>query len=185
MQTQIEKPLIIPRVPAGEEAKVAGIFSAVEQNVGFVPDALRLLSFSPTLLENFVATYGYFNSGERIPERLMTMIRYLVSWGAKCKFCIDTNESFLTNMGMSLDEVRAARDNIELASFGEKEKTLIRIAVKSVNAPEAVSSSDISAARKQGWSDRDIFDAVAQATNMRALNMMLRTFKLEQQGAFS
>lgn len=38
--------------------------------------------------------------------------------------------------------------------------------------------------RAQGWTDRDIFDAVAQAASNKAFNYMLRTFKIEHQGAF-
>lgn len=185
MQTQVNKPLLVPQIPSGEEAKVAEIFSHVEQRVGFVPDGLRLYSFSPTLLQNFVGNIGYFNSGERIPPKLMAMIRYLGSWRAQCKFCIDLNEGFLTSMGLGLDEIRAARDNPEQAPLDEKEKTLMRLAIKSVSDSGTLSQADIDAARSVGWSDRDIFDAVAQATSNRAFNMMLRAFNVEHHGVYS
>jgi alkylhydroperoxidase family enzyme len=161
------------------------MFSAIEQRVGFVPDGLRLYSFSPPLLESYVANIGYFNSGERLSPALMAMIRYLVSWNAKCQFCIDLNEGFLANMGVDLDQVRAARSNPEAAPVQEKERPLLRIALKAVTDPEAVSNADVDAARAQGWSDRDIFDVVAQAANNRAFNYVLRTFNVEHQGVFS
>lgn len=185
MNTQVNRPLLTPRIPAGEEAKVAEIFSHVEQRVGFVPDGLKLYSFSPTLLQNFVGSSGYFNSGERIPPRLMAMIRYLGSWRAGCQFCIDLNEGFMTSMGLSLDEIRAARDNPEQAPLDEKEKTLMRLALKSVSDGGTLSQADIDAARGQGWTDRDIFDAVAQATSNRAFNMVLRAFNVEHHGVYS
>jgi len=185
MQAHSQPPLLTPQIPAGDEEKVAAIFSAIEQHVGFVPDGLRLYSFSPTLLQNFVGNIGYFNSGERIPPKLMAMIRYLVSSRANCGFCIDMNEGFLSNMGLSLDEIRAARSNPEAAPFDEKDKTLLRLALKSVAEADSVTAAEIEAARAQGWSDRDIFDAVVQATSNRAFNMVLRAFNIERHGVYS
>jgi len=179
------QPLLTPQPPAGEEARVAAAFGPVEQRVGFVPDGLRLYSFSPPLLESFLANIGYFNSGERLSPVLMTMIRYLVSSGAKCSFCIDLNEGFLANMGVDLDRARAARANPDAAPVPDREKPLLKLALKAVTDPESVSGADIAAARTQGWSDRDIFDVVAQAASNRAFNYVLRTFKVEQQGVFA
>jgi alkylhydroperoxidase family enzyme len=177
--------LINPRPPVGEEARVEAVLGAVRQKLGFVPDGLRLFSFSPPLLENFVGNVGYFNSGERLSPALMAMIRYLVSWNAGCQFCIDLNEGFLANMGVALERVRAARDNPEAAPVQEKERPLLRIALKSVHAPDTVSSGDLDAARAAGWSDRDIFDVVAQAASNQAFTQVLRTFKIEHQGVYS
>ena len=188
MQTQaiqLDKPLITPQVPAGEEGSVDAIFSAVKQRMGFIPDGLRLYSISPPLLETFMGNISYFNSGERITPSLMAMIRYLVSWDAKCQFCIDMNEGFLTNMGLTLDAIRAARNNHEAAPIPAKEKPLLMLALKSVNNPEGVGEKDIQAAKAQGWTERDIFDVVAQAASNRAFNFVLRTFKVESQGAFA
>ena len=188
MQTQLrhnDKPLLIPQAPAGEEGRVDAVFGAIKQHIGFVTDGLRLYSFSPALLENFVGNISYFNSGERLTPSLMAMIRYLVSWESKCHFCIDMNEGFLTNMGLDLDAIRAARNTPEIAPLPEKEKPLLRIALKSVNDPEGVNDKDIQAAKAQGWSDRDIFDVVAQAASNRAFSYVLCTFNVETQGAFS
>lgn len=180
-----DKPLIIPQVPMGDEARVDAVFGAVKQHIGFVPDGLRLYSFSPALLENFVGNISYFNSGERLTPSLMAMIRYLVSWESKCHFCIDMNEGFLTNMGLDLASIRAARDNPSAAPLPAKEMPLLMIALKSVNDPESVNERDIQAAKAQGWTDRDIFDVVAQAASNRAFSYVLRTFNVESQGAFA
>jgi len=179
------QPLLQPLPPKGEEDRVAAVLDAIEQRLGFVPDGLRLFGISPPLLESYASNIGYFNSGERLSPSLMAMIRYLVSWNAKCTFCIDLNEGFLANMGADLDQVRAARNNPDAAPLPDREKPLLKIALKAVASPESVSASDVDAARAQGWSDRDIFDVVAQAASNRAFNHVLRTFKVEYQGVFS
>ena len=148
MQQQVkqqEKPLIIPQVPAGEEDHVENVFNSVKQRMGFIPEGLRLYSISPPLLDTFLGNVSYFNSGERIAPSLMAMIRYLVSWESKCQFCIDFNEGILTNMGLSLDAIRAARINPDAAPIPAKEKPLLMIALKSVNKPEQVSVNSVTA----------------------------------------
>jgi alkylhydroperoxidase family enzyme len=185
MRSHQEKPLLDPVPPQGQEARVEAVFDAVKQHIGFVPDALRLYSFSPPLLENFVGNISYFNSGERLAPSLMAMIRYIISNAAQCSFCIDLNEGFLTNMGLDLDTVRKARANPDLAPLPEREKTLLKIAVNAIDHPDRVGAAEIQAAKGQGWSERDIFDVVVQAANNRALNHVLRALKVEAQGAFA
>ncbi len=177
--------LIQPKAPAGEEEKVAGMLGAMEQHLGFLPDGLKLYSFSPPLLETFIGNISYFNSGSRLDPRLMAMIRYLVSWQANCSYCIDLNETFLAGMGVDLAAVRAARNNVDAAPLPLRELQLLKFALRSVNDPDHISDTDLALLRDEGWTDRDIFDVVVQAANNRAFNNILRTFKIEHQGAFA
>lgn len=180
-----QPPFIMPIPPTGEETRVAGVLSAIEQRLGFVPDGLRLYTLSPPLLENFVGNVAYFNGGGSGLRPLLTaMIRYLVSWQSQCRFCIDMNEGFLVNMGLQLEEVRATRAHPEVAPLPANEVTLLQLALKSVEHAGALTAADVENARAKGWSDRDIFDAVVQAANNRAFNYVLRAFNVEQQGAF-
>lgn len=179
------QPLLTPRPPAGEEARVAAVLDAVQQSLGFIPDGLRLYSISPPLLEAFVANISYFRGGSELPPVLTTMIRYLVSAQAKCHFCIDLNESVLVHLGVDLDRARLALAAPDLAPLQERERLLLKLALRAVNAPDAIAAVDLDAARAEGWNDRHIFDAVVQAANNRAFNNVLRTFKVEAQGVFA
>ncbi len=177
------RPLIDVTPPKGEEGRVAAVFQAIEGHIGFVPDALRLYGISPPLLEAFVGNVAYFRGGTALSPLLTTMIRYLVSSAADCRFCIDMNEAFLVQMGQDLGQLRAARENPEQAPVEARERPLLRLALKAASEPQSVTEADVAAAREQGFSDRDIFDAVAQAASNRALNLVLGTFKVEEQGA--
>jgi alkylhydroperoxidase family enzyme len=188
IQTKPRTPsaMIFPQAPVGDEARVDAILDGIKQHIGFIPDGLRLYSLSPPLLESFIGNVSYFNGGgTQLPNELTAMIRYLVSWQAGCSFCVDMNEGFLVNMGKDLDSMRAARNNPEVAPLSAKDKVLLKLALKSVNSPEFVSKDDLDIARHAGWQERDLFDAVAQAANNRAFNLVLRTFKIEHQGAYA
>ena len=183
---QTETALIQPTVPADDQERVAAILGAIEERLGFVPDGLRLYSISPPLLESFVNNIGYFNmGGTPLPPELTAMIRYQISWDAGCSFCVDMNEGFLTNMGIALDDVRATRNNPDAVPFNEKEKALLKLAIKSIEAPDTINEADLNQVRSKGWDDRAIFDAVVQAANNRAFNSVLRTFNIEHQGALA
>lgn len=183
---QQQEPLIIPHPPEGEEARVEAVLNNIQEHLGFVPDGLKLYSFSPPILETFVGNIGYFAmGGTALSPELTTMIRYLISWRASCQYCIDLNEGFFTNMGVDIDRVREARDNPDKAPLADKEKTLLKLALKSVNTEETVTRADLDNARSQGWGDREIFDAVVQAANINGFNHVLRTFNIEHQGVFA
>lgn len=186
VQTQTNKPLINPQPPAADAEHVNAIFASIEQQLGFVPDGLKLYSLSPPVLDAFLSYVGYFNQGGTpLPKGLPAMIRYLTSWDYGCSFCVDMNEVFLTGMGFDLDDVRAARGNPDLAPFEKKERALLKLALKAVEAPDDVSQADMQDAYDYGWSDREIFDAVVQASSNRAFSTVLKTFNIEHQGALA
>jgi len=176
--------LLNPTPPAGEEARVDGVLKMAEEMVGFVPAGMRLYGVSPPLLELFAGTVGYFRNGTALSPLLTTMIRYLVSDRAGCQFCIDLNEGFLTSMEADLDAARAAREDVELAPLPDNEKLLLRLALHAVSSPDGDAGPLIDAARSGGWGEREIFDAVLQATSNRAFNLVLKTFNVESQSAF-
>lgn len=184
MNAQI-KPLLQPTPPAADTARVEAIFKGISERFGFVPDGLRLYSISPELLENFLANVGYFMAHQSLSQKLLAMIRYLASVRVECPFCIDFNEAYLDQLGADLDQVRAAREDLDQAPLEAKELILLRLALKGIETPDTVVEEDLTAARAQGWSDRDIFDVVAIAANNRSFTTLLKTFKVEHQGAYA
>lgn len=68
-----------------------------------------------------VGTVRYFRDGTALSAELTAIIRYLVSERAGCRFCIDLNEGFLSDMGVDLDRVRAARIDVTQAPVAEPE----------------------------------------------------------------
>ena len=176
--------LLDPTPPQAERARVDAVFEMAEEMLGFVPAGMRLYGVSPSLLELFAGTVGYFRNGTALSPRLTAMIRYLVSDRADCRFCVDLNEGFLTSMGEDLEQVRAVRDDIARAPLDERERPLLQLALHAVTDPEQDAAALIAAARDAGWKEREIFDAVLQAASNRAFNHVLKTFNIETQDAF-
>lgn len=177
------QPLIKAVPPTKDQERVDAIFAQVEEHLGFVPEPLKLYAISPPLLEAFVANVNYFRGGTSLPPVLTSMIRYLVSERAGCQFCIDLNEGFLDSLGVDLEQARAATKDPDKAPLEMREKHLMQIALQAVDSARTVDEAAITEARTLGWSDREIFDAVAQAASNRALNHVLGAFRVESQGA--
>lgn len=177
--------LINPQIPEQDRQHVERILKGVEMRLGFIPAGLRLYSISPPILEQFVSMVGYFMEHPRLNMKLMVFIRYLVSAAAQCRFCIDLNASILLEMGVTSEELQAARESVDDVPLNDADRTLLKIALAAIDSPDEVSQEDIDAAREQGFSDRDVFDAVVIAANNKAFTHVLRTFKVEDQSAFS
>ena len=177
--------LINPTISSEDQPKVDAIFAHVNEQLGFVPDGLKLYSISPPLLESFVGSVGYFMGHKTLSQQLLAMIRYLVSSTESCHFCIDFNAALLINkLGKTQDQLDATKKDLNNAPLESNEIILLKIALASIDAPEHITKDDMDKARKGGFSDRDLFDAVAVAANNRALTQILRTFKVEHQGTF-
>ena len=177
--------LIDPVIPEKEQRLADRIFSGVEERLGYVPDGLRLYGISPPLLQSFAGAVGYFMGHERISQKLLSLIRYLVSSDANCRFCIDFNKGILLSLGMTEQELQNARTNPRAAPLDERERELLDIALTAVADPEKIDAARVDAARKLGCSDRDVFEVVYVAANNRAFTTVLRAFNLEHQGAFA
>ena len=180
------KALINPQPPVNDAEKVAGIMKQIEETMGMVPDGLRLLGVSPALLESMMGNVAYFMSHEELSQDLLWVIRYLNSEETSCNFCISLSGGMLmNNLGKTAEELQAAKDNPDNAPLTDNEKILLKIALASCDNPESVSSDDLQKARDAGYSERNIFDAVAAAVNNRAFTYLLRTFKVDElQGSF-
>ncbi len=180
------KALINPQPPIGDEEKVAGILKHIEENMGLVPDGLKMMGVSPVLLENMMGNVAYFMAHKELSQDLLWTIRYLNSEEVNCDFCISfTGGMLMNNLGKTADELQAAKDNPDNAPITDNEKILLKIALASCENPDGVSGDDIQKARDAGFSEQNIFDAVAVAVNNRAFTYLLRTFKVHEiQGSF-
>ncbi|MDY0036587.1 MAG: hypothetical protein RBS05_11810 [Zoogloea oleivorans] len=168
--------------PAGEEAKVNTIMAPYKEMLGRAPAGLQMLGVSPPLLENYASTIHYYMEHPTLGQKLLTFIRYLVSWRGECAYCIDLNEAFLVNAGLDLDAVRSTREDASRAPLEERDKALLIFAVDAVDRPESVTTERFTEMRALGWGDREIFDAVWHAAQNRAFGIAADAFALPSDG---
>lgn len=163
------------------DGDVAKVYKQLNAALGRVPNAFRLLSPSPALLQQQFDFIGYYVRHPRLSPPLLACIRMLVSQGTSCRYCIDLNAGVLINhLGWSQEQVAAAQADPAAANLPEAEKALLLFVLKAVREPLSVDAADLDALRALGWSDADILDAANHGARMVAADLLLNAFQVER-----
>ncbi len=177
--------LITPALTDEEQAKVDNMFAGIKEHMGFVPDGLKLYSVSPPLLEAFLGSVGYFMAHPTFRQEFLATIRFLVASKSHCHFCIEFNEAMLSNLGVDINALHQALNDPDKAPLEKKEKALLKQVLKTLQDPESLNTKELDALKSEGWSAREIFEAILIGSNNRSFSIMLKAFNVESQGAFA
>jgi len=178
-------PLIQPTPPAEQEEAVEKMLASANEIMGFIPDPLLLMGMSPKILAEFTEFLGYYESHPRLNSNLLAIMRYLVAAKNNCQYCVTTSEAIMIQNGMKLDELRNAQDDPETLPLPQKEKVLLLLVLKMVLNPDEVESADLKSAYDNGWEDSDIYEAANYTVRNYAVDLLLKAYKVDGQGAFS
>ncbi|MCW8964414.1 MAG: hypothetical protein OQL16_11515 [Gammaproteobacteria bacterium] len=172
---------LLTEVEAAEATgKTAEIYQQAEQMMGYVPNALKMHSVNPPMLEHMWEYMGTVMNHPTLSGELFTCIRMLVSIRYQCEYCIHMNESMLINMsGYTLEQVAAIKQAPETAPLLDKEKALLAYVVTAVEDSNAVGETEIETLRAHGCSDVEIYDALKHGANQVAGDILLNAFKVE------
>lgn len=182
----MREPLIVPKPPKGEEAFVELMSDYAEQVMGFLPDPLLIMAMSPEILQEFAEFLSRYESHSRLSSDLLAVLRYLVAAKNDCRYCVTTSEAIMVSqMNIELDDLRNAQDDPSTFPFPEKEKTLLLLVLKMVLEPDDVEKNDLEKAYDLDWTDRDIFEAANYAVRNLAVDLLLKAYKIDGQGAFA
>jgi len=173
-------PLIKTIAPEEATGKVSEIYNAFKGSMGFVPNAFKIRSISPDILENQAKLLYYFWHHETLSNNLLAFIRLLVSTKHSCKYCVDLNIGLLMQGGVSLEDIQATKDNPINAPLNDNDKAMLLFVVKLVDNAHSINADDIEELRNLGWSDKDIHDAATHGTSQISTDMIFDAFKIEK-----
>lgn len=163
--------------PEKAEGVVAEVYSFFPKTMG-VPDSVQIASASPGLLKSQGETIKYFSAGQdELSFHLLAAIRFVAATHFCHDYCVMLNSGMLKSAGLSEAEVNGLKENPS-AGFEEKEAALLAFVAKALDAPASIGQADIETLRELGWSDRAMFDAVAQAGQMAWASLVFRTFSV-------
>jgi uncharacterized peroxidase-related enzyme len=161
--------------------EVKEVYDEIHSMFGMVPNGIKTFSVNPKALKAQWDGIKDILSKDKDNQVLYSIIRYLMSNKNDCEYCIGLNASMLINQyGVTEDELDAIKKDPKNAPLNEKNSALLLFAIKSVENPHAVNSSDIDALKKVGASEMEIFDVVHEASHMFLVNTLFDTFKVEK-----
>ena len=171
--------LIETTAPDKAEGKLAELYAQTEQMFGAVPNNVRMLGVSPAILENQLDFAAYYMEHPKLKMHFWAMLRMVVSAQCDSPYCEALNAGLLAQMGLEPGQVDEAKANPEKAPLDDNEKALLLFVLKAVKDPHSVTASDVDELRAKGWTDRDMFDAVAHGSRVVGTNILFDTFKID------
>ncbi len=174
-------PLIQSITPQQAEGRIREVYDQVTAAFGGVPNAMQIYSASPELLAGQWAGIGYYMQHPTLNFVLLAMMRMLISQQGHCDYCIGFNESLLINhAGLSVEQVQAAKRDPASAPLPPKDLAMLLFTLKATHDSTSITAADLDALRRQGWSDKDILDALNHAAHMLGADMLLNALKVEK-----
>ena len=161
--------------PEEATGKIAEIYGTFPKAVG-VPEPLQLMSATPGLLEIQVNVIKYFMGHPNLTFPLLASIRYLSAVHFNYDYCIGFNGKILQAAGATDADLEAMKKDPMNAPLEDKEKSMLAFVIKALKDPKSVEKADIDTLRDLGWTDSDIFDALAHGANMSAAGIIYNAF---------
>ncbi len=166
--------------PEKAEGKLAELYAEVEQMFGMVPNNVRLLGVSPALLEHQLQLIEHYMGHPTLTTPFLATVRMLVSKACHSPYCQNLNSGLLLKAGFTKEQIAAMQADPTQAPLDEKQKALLLLVLKACDNPHSVTAQNVEHLRSLGWSDVDIVDAVAHGARMVGTNIILDTFKIDQ-----
>lgn len=166
--------------PERATGKVEQVYRDIEGALGYVPNAFRLYSSSPNLLEQHWQQTKYYVGHPTLSSVLLATIRMLVSQENDCAYCVGFNEAMLIQRaGLAPERVAETKRNPEAAPLSDRDRALLLFVLKATKTPKAVDAADLDDLRALGWQDSEIVEAVYHGARNMAADVVFNAFKIE------
>lgn len=160
--------------PEKAEGAVAEVYSMFPPERG-VPHSLQIFSASPEMLTRQAEIIKYVSAHPNIDFPVGAAIRFLAASHFGHDYCINLNGDMLKATGVTDEQLAQLAENPSCV-FEDKDAALLTFVIKAVATPTEVGQKDVDAARNAGWTDADLFDAVAMGAMMSAAGVVYKTF---------
>ncbi len=131
----------------------------------------------------------YFATDTMVQEYLLkpTLLSYdikesialLVSMENSCKMCVDVHKKIAKMLGMSEEKIAAVLEGVDAMDIPQKEKTLLRFCIRASKKDNyKITKEDIDAIKAEGWSDKELLEAVAIVGYFNYINTLSNVFGL-------
>ncbi|WP_047257925.1 carboxymuconolactone decarboxylase family protein [Chromobacterium subtsugae] len=147
-------------IPAPERIPAASqpLLAAVQQQLGMVPNLMKLLAHSPAALEGYLSLNGALGKG-RLGAALRERIALAVAEFNGCDYCLSAHSYLAKHVArLGDDEIAAARD---FASADAKQAAALRFALNVAEQRGRVADAELAALREAGFDEAETLEIVA------------------------
>jgi alkylhydroperoxidase family enzyme len=148
--------LIHPVDPHTAEGRTAELFKGVEQRLGRVPNMLRLMGNSPSILAAYLAFTDAFQHA-RMSPRLRGLLTAAIAELNRCDYIVSLAYVLGPREGLSADELTAGR---RLESPDPKIAAALRFAASVVDGKGHIAGSEVQKLQAAGYDDEEIVEII-------------------------
>jgi len=164
-------------VSVSDEAKP--VFQEIEGAFGRVPNLFKTYAHHPALLAaNWNKVKAVMMQGS-LSRKVKEAIAVLVSRDNSCAYCVAAHTAALKSIGVSDEEIRNIKEDVERADFNAKEQALIRFARKANREPLAITGEAFHSLRETGANDAEIIEALGVMEVFTSFNKFLDALQVE------
>ena len=143
-------------------------FDAVQKQLGVVPNMMRTMAQSPSVLEGYLGFGAALRRG-RLPVALHEQIALAVAETNSCDYCLSVHAALGRGAGLSNDELAASR---EARAADPKAAAALQFARAVVERRGEVRDQDLASVRAAGYTYGEIAEIIAHV----ALNVFTNYF---------
>ncbi len=143
-------------------------FDAIQKQLGVVPNMMRTMAQSPSVLEGYLGFGAALRRG-RLPVAMQEQIALAVAEANSCDYCLSAHTALGRGAGLSEDELAASR---EARAAEPKAAAALQFARAVVDRRGEVHDQDLARVRAAGYSDGEIAEIIAHV----ALNVLTNYF---------
>jgi len=119
--------------------ELQGLADQLEEGMGFLPNALPTMAWSPEFLKAAMGFMGFLRSPNLgISGELREMVSYMSSFGSGCRYCQAHTSHLADKFGVPMEKI----DNLwrfeDCDLFSEQEKAALAFGLASGQSPNAV-----------------------------------------------
>lgn len=153
--------------------EVAAYFKKCEEKIGFIPNVLLAYAHDMAKFDAFANMYNDLMlapSGLSKLER--EMIAVVVSSENKCFYCLTAHGAAVRQLSGKPELGEILVMNYRAGGFDDRTRAMLDFAVKLTLNPQKIEGKDREKLRKEGFSERDIWDISAVAAFYNMSNRM-------------
>lgn len=162
----------MPRINAVDSGTATGktreLLDQVHRKLGFVPNMMRTMAVSSSVLEGYLGLSGALAGGALAPK-VREQIALAVSEANGCEYCLSAHSAIGKRLGLTEAELEASRDG---GSSDPKVEAALAFTRSLVDQRGHASDADLDRVRGAGWSEAEVAEIVAHV----ALNVFTNYF---------
>jgi uncharacterized peroxidase-related enzyme len=141
------------------------LLAAVQQQLGVVPNLMKLIGHSPAALEGYLSLSGALAKG-KLDAKLRERLALVVAEFNGCDYCLSAHDYLGRNVAkLSTHEIEAARTG---RSEDARADAALRFALRVAQAHGRVNDADLAALRAAGFDEAGVIEIVVTV----ALNVL-------------